>query len=88
MADRNEMDKGLLSAIRSLLENKEKSFVPVYLQNLPAGKIPKWKVELLGNIQIWNSGHKKDLIKIDSADDLDKSEILTRVIALEKKLFQ
>ena len=80
-----EVDKNLLSTIKYMIENKEKSRISPQLERSLGGKIPKWKIELLSYIQIWNRSHSKDLIEVPSPDKIDGKQILERVAELEKK---
>lgn len=80
----NEMDKKLLSTIKYYITQNANSIISPRLQKMSDGKIPKWVVELLGYVQIWNRGHGKDLININP-QNINKEELLARITELEKK---
>jgi len=79
-----EADKKLLETIKYYITKNSESIISPTLQKIPKGKMPNWIVELLGYVQIWNSGHKNDLIDINP-QDINKELLLARITKLETK---
>lgn len=79
----SNMDKQLLNAMRFCINRKDDSAISIRRQRQPEGKYPKWVMELLSNIQLWNGTHPEDLICIDPKQINDK-EILARIAQLEE----